>query len=104
MTTPSFVAILDLSIAATDRHAAIAQLESEQPVVSAMPGCVGFRVFASRQSDGGITVLHEWTDAPSFEDYLVSDAFARSSELLRPMMTSAPVSRRFNVELVETVH
>ncbi|MCU1359780.1 MAG: putative antibiotic biosynthesis monooxygenase, partial [Ilumatobacteraceae bacterium] len=74
MTNPSFLAILDFSTAATDRHAAIAQLEREQPVVTAMPGCIGFRVFASRQSDCGITVLHEWIDQASFEVYLASDA------------------------------
>lgn len=103
MTTPSFIAIVDFSTAATDRQAAIAQLEREQPVVSAMPGCVGFRVFASRQSDTGITVLHEWTDATAFDEYLASDAFARSGEMLRPMMTGASASRRFRVESVETV-
>ena len=103
MTTPSFIAILDFSTVATDRAAAIAQLEREQPAVSAMPGCVAFRVFSSRQSDTGITVLHEWTDQASFDAYLASDAFARSGAVLRPMMTGAPSSRRFRAELVETV-
>jgi quinol monooxygenase YgiN len=103
MTAPSFIAILDFSTAASDRHPAIAQLEREQPVVSEMPGCVGFRVFESRQSDTGITVLHEWTDSASFDRYLGSDAFTRSGEILRPMMIAAPSSRRFRVELVETV-
>ena len=68
-----------------------------------MPGCVAFRVFASRQSDTSITVLHEWIDQPSFDAYLASEEFARSGEMLRPMMTGAPSSRRFRVELVETV-
>jgi quinol monooxygenase YgiN len=103
MTTPSFIAILDFSTSAADRPAAIAQLEREQPAVSAMPGCVGFRAFASNQSDTAITVLHEWIDQASFEQYLASDAFARSGEILRPIMTGAPSSRRFRVELVETV-
>ncbi len=102
-TTPSFIAILDFSTAATDRSAAIAQLEREQPAVVAMPGCVAFRVFASRQDDTGITVVHEWVDQASFDGYLASDEFARSGEILRPMMTAAPSSRRFRVELVETV-
>ena len=102
MTTPTFIAILDISIAPTERETAISQLEREQPVVGAMPGCVGFRIFASRDSDTGITVLHEWADAASFGEYLASDAFARSGAVLRPMMTTAPVSRRFHVELIET--
>jgi len=103
MTTPSFIAILDFSTTAADRPAAIAQLEREQHAVSAMPGCVAFRVFSSRQSDTGITLLHEWIDQESFDAYLASDSFARSGEVLRPMMTGAPSSRRFRVKLVETV-
>jgi quinol monooxygenase YgiN len=103
MTTPSFIAILDFSTAPADRPTAIAQLEREQPVVSAMPGCVAFRVFANRQNDTGVTVLHEWIDQASFDQYLASAAFARSGEILRPMMTESPSSRRFRVELVEMV-
>ncbi len=68
-----------------------------------MPGCVAFRVFGGRENDTDITVLHEWVDQASFAEYLASAAFARSGEFLRPMMTGAPTSRRFQVELVETV-
>ena len=104
MTTPSFIAILDFSTAAADRPAAIAQLEREQPIVSAMPGCVGVPgLLPADEDDTGITVLHEWVDQASFDGYLASDAFARSGEILRPMMTGTPSSRRFRVELVETV-
>jgi quinol monooxygenase YgiN len=103
MTTPSFIAILDFSTAGADRPTAIAQLEHEQPVVSAMPGCIAFRVFANPRNDTDVTVLHEWIDEKSFERYLASDAFTRSGEILRPIMTGAPSSRRFRVELVEAV-
>jgi quinol monooxygenase YgiN len=103
MTTPTFIAILDFSTSATDRPAALAQLEREQPVVRAMPGCVDFRVFSHRDDDTGVTVLHEWTDTASFDRYLASEAFTRSGEVLRPLMTGAPSSRRFRVESVEEV-
>jgi quinol monooxygenase YgiN len=103
MTTPTFIAILDFSTAAADRPAAIAQLEREQPVVTAMPGCLAFRVFPDHPGGTGITVLHEWADQASFDGYLASDAFARSGAILRPMMTGSPTSRRFRVELLEVV-
>ena len=103
MTNPSFIAVVDVSTRAADRPTAIAQLECERSLISSMPGCLGFRIFASRQDDTGVTVLHEWADAPSFDRYLASDAFARSGAVLRPLMTTAPVSRRFRVELVDTV-
>jgi quinol monooxygenase YgiN len=97
------IAILDFSTAATDRPAALAQLDRERDTVRAMPGNVAFRVYASRQDGTGITVVHEWDDEASFAGYLASDSFARSGDILRPMMIAAPVSRRFHAELFETV-
>ena len=97
------IAILDFSTAATDRTAALAQLDAERDEIRAMPGNVAFRVYASRDDDTQITVLHEWADEPSFAGYLASDAFVRSGEVLRPLMAGAPVSRRFHADLLETV-
>jgi quinol monooxygenase YgiN len=98
-----FLAILDFSTASADRPAALAQLDGEADQIRAMPGNIAFRVYAARADDTQITVVHEWDDQASFAGYLASDAFARSGEILRPMMTGAPVSRRFQAELLETV-
>jgi quinol monooxygenase YgiN len=98
-----FVAILDFSTAVIDRPAALAQLDRERDEVRAMPGNLAFRVYASRDDNTRVTVVHEWEDEASFAEYLTSDSFARSGEVLRPMMTEAPVSRRFRAELLETV-
>jgi quinol monooxygenase YgiN len=98
-----FIAIVDVTTAATHRPAALAHLESEQERVRAMPGNVAFRVYASPENETGITIVHEWNDAASFAGYQESDSFARSSDVLRPMMTGAPVSRRFHADLLETV-
>ena len=98
-----FIAILDFSTAAVDRPAALAQLDRERDEVQAMPGNMAFRVYASRADETRVTVLHEWEDEASFAGYLGSDSFARSGEVLRPVMTGAPVSRRFRAELLETV-
>jgi quinol monooxygenase YgiN len=98
-----FIAIIDFSTAATDRPAALAQLDRERDEVRAMPGNQAFRVYASRQDDTAVTLVHEWDDEASFAGYLKSDSFARSGEVLRPMMTGAPVSRRFHADLLETV-
>ena len=103
MTTPTFIAIVDLSTSAADRPTALAQLEGERPAVRALPGCVDFRVFPGRPGDTDVTVVHEWVDQASFDRYLASDAFARSGEVLRPLLTEPPSSRRFRAELVETV-
>jgi quinol monooxygenase YgiN len=60
-------------------------------------------VYAARDHDGAVAVIHEWADQPSFAAYLASDSFARSSEVIRPLMSEPPVSRRFQASLVETV-
>jgi quinol monooxygenase YgiN len=97
------IAVLDLRTTATDRAVALAQLDSERDEIRAMPGNLDFRVYAARDDEQAITVLHEWADEPSFAAYLSSDAFARSGEVLRPLVTAPPVSRRFRAALVETV-
>jgi quinol monooxygenase YgiN len=97
------IAILDFSTAATDRPAALAQLDSERDQIRAMAGNLAFRVYASREDENRITVVHEWQDETSFVGYLRSDSFARSGQVLRPIMTGTPVSRRFRAELLETV-
>jgi quinol monooxygenase YgiN len=97
------IAILDFSTRSIDRAAALAQLDGESDLIRAMPGNVAFRVYASRADETGVSVVHEWQDEASFAAYLESDCFARSGEVLRPIMTGAPVSRRFRSELLETV-
>ncbi len=97
------IAVLDLRTATTDRHLALAQLDSERDEIRAMPGNLDFRVYAAREDDEGVVVLHEWADEPSFAGYLASDAFTRSGTVLRPLLTAPPVSRRFRASLLETV-
>jgi quinol monooxygenase YgiN len=97
------IAVLDLQTSAADRAAALAQLDRERDEIRAMPGNLDFRVYAARDSEEDVTVIHEWADEPSFAAYLSSDSFARSGTVLRPLMSTPPVSRRFRATLVETV-
>ncbi len=60
-------------------------------------------VYAARDDEEAIVVIHEWADESSFAGYLSSDAFARSDKVIRPLVTEPPVSRRFRATLVETV-
>ena len=97
------IAILDLRTAPAFRATALAQLDAERAGIRAMPGNLDFRVYAVRDDDEGVTVIHEWADEPSFEAYLASPAFERSGVVLRPLMSAPPRSRRFRAELFETV-
>jgi quinol monooxygenase YgiN len=98
-----FIAVLDLRTTSADRPAALAQLDSERAEIRAMPGNLDFRVYAARDDEEAVVVIHEWVDEPSFAGYLASDAFARSGAAIRPLVTSPPVSRRFHADLLETV-
>ncbi len=95
------IAVLDLRTTAADRPAALAQLDTEQEEIRAMPGNLDFRVYADRTDEEAVTVLHEWADEPSFAEYLASEAFTRSNAILRPLATTPPVSRRFRAILIE---
>ncbi|GIJ76676.1 Quinol monooxygenase YgiN [Micromonospora phaseoli] len=97
------IAILDFSTAAADRPVALGQLDGVRDQVRAMPGNIAFRVYASREDETGITVVHEWDDEASFVGYLGSDSFARTGEVLAPIMSGAAVSRRFRAQLLATV-
>ena len=97
------IAVLDLRTTPADRPAALAQLDSERDEIRAMPGNLDFRVYAGRDDEEAVAVVHEWVDETSFAGYLSSTAFERSGAVLRPLVTAPPVSRRFRAELVETV-
>lgn len=97
------IAVLDLRTTAADRPAALAQFDRERGEIRAMPGNLALRVYAARDNEEEVTVIHEWADEASFRAYLDSESFARSGEVLRPMMTVPPVSRRFEASLLETV-
>ena len=45
------IAVLDLHTTATDRAAALAQLDRERDEIRAMPGNLDFRVYADSEGD-----------------------------------------------------
>ncbi len=96
-----FIAIVDFRTAASDRPAALAQLDGEADRVRAMPGNIAFRVYAAREDDTAVTIVHEWEDEPSFAGYSKSDSLAQFGKVIRPMMVAAPVSRRFRADLLQ---
>lgn len=97
------IAILDFDVTPDNRAVALDQLLSEAPAVRAMPGNIGFRPFADPLVDSRITLVHEWERRSDFDSYLAGPEFARSGAVLRPLMTGAPTSRRFEASLIESV-
>lgn len=98
------VAHVHFSVVANDRQAALDALLAEIASVRAMQGCLAFMPFADPVDDTRLGVLHEWETEADFAVYGSSDAFKTLGQVLRPMMTAPPVSRRFDAELLEAVN
>lgn len=97
------IAIVDFDVAPETRSDALEVLIGDGAEASALPGNLGFRTFTNAGSKSHVGLMHEWADAAAFEGYLQSAGFAAVGAKLRPMMVGAPVSRRFEAVLLQTV-
>lgn len=97
------IAHLTFNVAPENRARALDRLVAEAPAVRAMPGCAAFLPFIDPTDDSALGVVHEWETEADFAAYTASEAFRTSGAVLRPMMTAAPVSKRFAAELLEMV-
>ena len=98
-----FIAHVHFVVAPNDRQAALDTLIAEAPSVRAMSGCRTFLPFLDGTDPCRLGVFHEWETQEEFAVYAASPGFAAASRVLRPMMTEAPVSRRFQADLLATV-
>jgi quinol monooxygenase YgiN len=97
------IAHLKFSVAAENRQMAIEVLSDQSKSVRNMKGCIAFTPFLDATDKQILGVLHEWDSAEDFAAYLASESFAASGRVLRPLMVSAPLSKRFDAKLIETV-
>lgn len=98
-----FIAHVHFAVAPGDRQAALDALLAEAPSVRAMSGCRTFLPFLDGTDSCRLGVLHEWETQEDFAAYAASPGFAATGRVLRPMMTEAPVSRRFDANLLAIV-
>lgn len=97
------IAHVQFTVSAKDRAAALKALLTDHEKIRAMPGCLAFIPFVDPTNDTGLGVLHEWQSPDDFAAYTSSDNFSTMSQALRPMMTSAPISHRFDATQVNPV-
>ncbi|WP_298262179.1 antibiotic biosynthesis monooxygenase [uncultured Litoreibacter sp.] len=98
------IAHVSFPVSNENRSLAVKTLTQEVEAVRAMKGCIAFVPFWDAVHEGGVGVLHEWETAQDFSAYLASDRFAAVGQVLRPIMTSPPVSKRFDATLIENVN
>jgi quinol monooxygenase YgiN len=93
-----FVALVDFTVAPSQRDTALKVLLKQVEKVTGMEGCQTFRPYCDPGNEDHVGIIHEWQDEANFDSYLNSDGFARLGAELRPMMTSVPSSRRYVVK------
>ena len=99
-----FIAHVYFPVAPADRDKALQTLIAEATTVRAMAGCKAFIPFADPTNDDSLGVLHEWESEAQFRAYTASECFTEVGRILRPMMTGAPASRRFDATLRDSVN
>lgn len=95
------IAIVDFETAPETQAKALDILLTDVASATNITGNLGFRAFSNAQSDTHVGLMHEWETLADFEAYTASDAFKQIGAQLRPMMTAAPVSRRFEAQPLE---
>lgn len=81
-------------------------LNTLQPLLveaRASAGNLSFRAFTDSESAAHIGLIHEWETLDHFRAYSSSDLFSRVGTILRPAMTTKPVSRRLRTESIEEI-
>ncbi len=99
-----FIAHVFFTVAPENAATALKTLTNEVKSVRAMKGCRAVVPFIDPLDASTLGVLHEWESAEDFAAYTASPAFAQSGQALRPMMTEAPISLRFDAQLLEAVN
>jgi quinol monooxygenase YgiN len=92
------IVIVDFAVAPRDAALAQSSLDGEASIVRALPGNLGYSVWASPHQPGAFRLMHEWTDDASFAAYRASDGFKTVGGVLFPLMTGTPSSRVFDAE------
>jgi quinol monooxygenase YgiN len=98
------IAHVTFTVAPENQNKALNALLAEVPVVRQMKGCLAFIPFVDPTVAGGLGVVHEWESDDAFAVYINSPGFKAVNDILRPLMTGAPVSRRFEVNMLDTVN
>ena len=98
------IAHVTFTVAPDNQARALDALLAEVPAVRRMKGCLAFIPFADPTVAGGLGIVHEWESDDAFAAYIGSPGFATVNQILRPLMTGTPVSRRFDVNMLDTVN
>jgi quinol monooxygenase YgiN len=90
------IVIVDFAVAPANTALAQSTLDTEAPIVRDLPGNLGYSVWTDPHQTGAFRLMHEWSDADSFDAYHASDGFKAVGGVLFPLMTGTSSSRVFD--------
>ncbi|MEO8684996.1 MAG: antibiotic biosynthesis monooxygenase [Devosia sp.] len=97
------MALIDFEVAPESRAGLLQALQPLLAEVRGFDGNRGYRAWTDSESVGHMGLMHEWDTLEHFRAYASSGLFDRMGKILRPAMTTPPVSRRLRTESIEEV-
>lgn len=97
------MALIDFEVAPESRTGLLQALQPLLAEARDFAGNGSYRASTSSESAAHIGLMHEWDTLEHFRAYASSDLFDRISKILRPAMTTPPVSRRLRTDAIEEV-
>lgn len=97
------MALIDFEVASESRADL---LQAVQPLLAearSLEGNRSYRAMTNSESATHIGMVHEWETLEHFRAYAASDLVDRIGKVLRPSMTTPPISRRLRTESIEEV-
>jgi quinol monooxygenase YgiN len=97
------MALIDFEVSPEGRADVLKALRPLLTEARTFEGNRSYRALTSSESAAHIGLMHEWDTLEHFRAYASSDLFDRMGKILRPAMTTPPVSRRMKTDSIEEV-
>lgn len=95
--------VVDFEVSPADRADILQALRPLLAEARAVDGNLGYRAVTDSESAAHIGLTHAWETLEHFRAYAASDLFHGIGGLLRPAMTTPPVSRRLRADSLEEI-
>jgi len=97
------MALIDFTVAPETRPGLLEALQPLLVEARRIDGNISYRAFIDSEDGARIRMMHEWETLDQFRAYAASELFVRIGKILRPAMTTPPVSRRLSATSIEEV-
>jgi quinol monooxygenase YgiN len=97
------MALIDFEVSPESRAGLLQALQPLLAEARGIPGNRSYRASTDSENTAHIGLTHEWESLEHFRAYTTSELVDRIGKILRPAMTTPPVSRRLRTDTIEEV-